>query len=60
MLSGSKHTAFIMMFDNKSQSCIKRDTRLPLFVSFYGQILSKITNKIVTSGGAALRKNMSA
>ena len=48
MSSGSKHMAFIMMFDNKSRSCIKRDTRLPLYVSYYGQILSKITNKIVT------------
>ena len=56
MLSGSKHIAFIVMFDNKSQSCIKKDARLPLYVSFCGQVLSKITNKIVTSGGAALRK----
>ena len=48
MSSGSKHMAFIMMFDNKSQSCINRDARLPLYVSFCRQILSIITNKIVT------------
>ena len=40
--------AFIMVFDNKSQSCIKKDARLPLYVSFCGQVLSMITNKIVS------------